>query len=488
MKKAVIIGSGVGGLAVSIRLAHKGYNVAVYEANAYPGGKLTAFELDNYRFDAGPSLFTLPHLVDELFELCGEDPRSYFDYKRCNDICHYFWDDGDAYVMPADEQDQIDSLSQHFGLDKSIIRRHLTLNKKKYNKTKSIFLERSLHKVKSYLSTDVIKGMLSTPQLQLFRSLDSVNTLRFGSNEKLVQLFNRYATYNGSSPYKTPGIMSMIPHLEMNLGTYFPKGGMIEITKSLYKLAKKVGVSFHLNTPVESILHQNDRAYGIVANGKKATADIVVSNADVSTTYERLLTGTKHPKKHLAQERSSSALIFYWGIDRQFQELGLHNIFFSKDYKAEFADIFERKIVNDDPTVYINITSKYNPDDAAVNGENWFVMINTPGDFGQDWDTIIPKARQNIIEKINARLGVNITDHIDCESMLTPALIESKTSSLNGSLYGTSSNNLFSAFLRHPNFSRQFNNLFFVGGSVHPGGGIPLCLNSAKIVSNLIDA
>jgi phytoene dehydrogenase-like protein len=166
----------------------------------------------------------------------------------------------------------------------------------------------------------------------------------------------------------------------------------------------------------------------------------------------------------------------------------LHNIFFSKNYSEEFEHIFDKKTLFEDPTIYINITSKEKSDDAPAGCENWFVMINAPGDYGQDWSELVAQARQNIIDKLNRLLQVDLSELIETEEVLTPPLIEKRTSSYRGALYGAASNSKFAAFLRHPNFSRKLKNLYFVGGSVHPGGGIPLCLLSAKITSEIIDA
>ncbi|MDG2444252.1 MAG: phytoene desaturase, partial [Flavobacteriaceae bacterium] len=203
-------------------------------------------------------------------------------------------------------------------------------------------------------------------------------------------------------------------------------------------------------------------------------------------TYRTLLKDQKSPEKTLRQPRSSSALIFYWGIRKEFPSLDLHNIFFSEDYNQEFKYIFKKQQVYNDPTVYVNITSKENKSDAPKGCENWFVMVNVPSNTGQDWDSIISNVRSNILEKLSISLAVNLEDLIEFETVLDPRLIESNTNSYQGALYGASSNNKFAAFLRHPNFSQQISNLYFCGGSVHPGGGIPLCLLSGKIVSDLI--
>jgi phytoene desaturase len=446
---------------------------------------LHAFEQKGYRFDAGPSLFTMPHLVDELFNLFDLDPKEHFNYIRKEVICNYFWEDGTYFSAKADMDQFIEDASEKFETAPQTLRQYLRRNREKYDKTVDIFIEKSLHRWQTYWSKKTLKSLLSMSRLHINSSMDDINTRTF-SNKKLIQLFNRYATYNGSSPYKTPGIMTMIPHLEMHYGTFFPKKGMHAISQSLYQLGEAQGIKYHFNSPVEKILHQNGTATGVLVNGKQLTADIVVSNMDIFSTYNKLLSDVKGPKKTLSQERSSSALIFYWGINRQFPELDLHNILFSEQYREEFKSLFEDLTLIDDPTVYIHISSKDKPDDAPKGGENWFVMINTPGNFGQDWEALKAKARKNIIDKINRILNVNIEEHIETEAILDPQLIERNTSSHRGSLYGASSNSKFAAFLRHPNFSGQLKQLYFCGGSVHPGGGIPLCLNSAKIVSNLI--
>ena len=485
MQKAIVIGAGIAGIATSIRLARQGYEVKVYVANSYPGGKLTTLQHGDYRFDSGPSLFTLPKLVEELFLLCCEKPKDHFTYQIKDSICNYFWNDGKTYQMPAGADNIVDSLVDNFDADRTSVERYLNRSKLKYEKTAPVFIERSLHKISSFINKETIMAMASIPKLGINTSMHKINAKAF-RNPKLVQIFDRFATYNGSSPYQTPGIMSMIPHLEMGIGTYFPNGGMVNITNSLVALAERQGVSFVYGTKVQRIIKANRAAIGVDVENEKVLADIVVSNMDVFSTYKHLLPEKDWPLKTLAQEQSSSALIFYWGISKSFPNLSLHNILFADDYKGEFEKIFKSKTIVEDPTVYINISSKANPSDAPRDSENWFVMINTPGNYGQDWDAMIAEARRNIIIKINKVLKVDIESLIVIEDVLDPRLIESRTQSHRGALYVTASNNKLSAFLRHANFNKKIKNLYFCGGSVHPGGGIPLCLQSAAIVSDLI--
>ncbi|MBN2520381.1 MAG: hypothetical protein JXB17_07755, partial [Bacteroidales bacterium] len=284
-----------------------------------------------------------------------------------------------------------------------------------------------------------------------------------------------------------PGIFTIISHLENNLGAYIVEGGMYNLAKALYKLAVEIGVNFYFNTTVSEIIIENHKAIGIKVSSKKYISDITISNADVNTTYNELLPDIKSPNIFLNQPRSSSSLIFYWAVNKKFPELDLHNILFSNDYKTEFAYIFDKKEVYHDPTIYIYITSKLFLQDAPENCENWFVSINVPCNEGQDWDRIINQSKVNIKNKINRLLNVNIDSHIEFEKIDDPRSIEHFTSSYKGALYGANSNNPFSAFLRHPNFSRKIKNLYFCGGTVHPGGGIPLCLLSGKITAELIE-
>lgn len=482
--KVGIIGAGISGLATAVRLASAGHEVSVFEKNKYPGGKLTVIENQGYRFDAGPSLFTMPEYIESLFEAAGKDIRDYFSYQRLDIVCHYFWEDGTRLNAHADKDKFDQEVVKQIGATPGLIKKTLEESARKYEICGETFLNKSLHRSKTWLDTSVAKALIKMPGLDLFNSMNQVNERQLG-HPKLVQLFNRFATYNGSNPYKVPGLLNIIPHFEHHIGAFFPKGGMHNITMSIFQLAKDLGVAFHFDEGVEEILVNQGKVQGLVSSKQTRNFDLVVSNMDVFYTYKKLLPKEKHPEKTLNQPKSTSALIFYWGIKKTFPELGLHNILFSDNYREEF-DLMEAGTISKDPTIYINITQKHEASDAPLGCENWFTMVNVPHNQDQDWDQLIAQTRQAVLAKIKRILKVDIEPLIEVEELLDPRTIESKTSSHLGALYGTSSNNRMAAFLRHPNFSRTIKGLYFCGGSVHPGGGIPLCLLSAKIVAEEI--
>jgi len=484
-KSAIVIGAGLGGIAVSVRLAMQGYKVRVFEASGGPGGKLSNFKLGNYRFDLGPSLFTMPENVLELFRDAGKKPEDYFSYDPVPVACRYFFEDGIVINAFTNRKDFNSEIKLKLGEDERHINEYLNHSIWLYKTVAPVFLDRSLHKLKSYLNAETLKAFLNSHKMGIFTTMNRLNKRKL-RHPKLVQMFNRMATYNGSNPYKVPGILTIISSLEHGTGVFYPKGGMYSITTGIVKLAEDMGVEFRYNEKVTGIIYQNNKVTGIKSGNGTYESEIVVSNMDIVPTYRNLLPGIKSPEKTLKQERSSSALVFYWGIRESFPQLDLHNIFFSKDYPKEFSFLFDKLDITDDPTIYVNISSKMDKNDAPEGHENWFVMINAPHEAGQDWDIIITRTREAVVKKLSKALNTDVAGLIAEEYVLDPRGIEKLTSSYQGSLYGTSSNSKFAAFLRHPNFTSKLKGLYFVGGSVHPGGGIPLVLKSAKICAGLI--
>lgn len=484
-KTAIVIGAGVSGLAAAIRLRSMGYGVKIFDSNPFAGGKLAEIRQDGYRFDAGPSLFTMPHLVEELFWLSGKTAKS-FPYEKLDEVCRYFFPDGPHFTAPADPDAFARAVAENLGEEPELIQKYLINSKLKYQTAGRLFLEKSLAKISTFIQPKAWRAYANIPKLGLTGNLHRHNERLF-RNPKTVQLFDRYATYNGSDPYQTPAIMSMIPHLELGVGAFFPKGGMYRITETLESLGKEEGVEFHLGKRVEKIrLNAQNEAIGIECEGSFYASSIVVSAIDVSLTYSNLLNKPAAGQRFVNLPKSSSAIIFYWGIKNQFPQLGLHNVLFSQDYKAEFDAIFRQKTMPSEPTIYVNISSKHNPSDAPEGCENWFVMVNAPANIGQDWDTIIMQTRKIVLDRLSRELGKPLEFNIETQAILDPRSLETRTGAAGGALYGSNSNHRMAAFLRHANYRSAFPHLYFCGGTVHPGGGIPLALQSASIACRFV--
>ena len=484
-QKAGIVGAGIGGLATAIHLAANGYDVELFEQADKAGGKIGEIRHNGYRFDTGPSLFTLPELLEELYETAGTPPENRLKYLPLPHICKYLFADGAIINVPANPKAFASAAEEQLGEPASNITSYLTGAARLYDLAAEIFLFTPFQKLKYLFVKNNLPVGLRLHKLKAFTTLHKHNKRSFSKNNT-IQIFDRYATYNGSSPYKAPATLKMIAHLEHNLGAFFPKGGMRSIVNSLKDEADRLGVRFHFNRKVEEIITEKRRVKGLKTSDGNFTCDHVVSNADIFHTYNNLLPGFSMPANLRKATLSSSAIIFYWCINRTYQDLELHNILFSEDYKAEFDSLGKNTCPFNDPSVYIYISSKANTSDAPEGGENWFVMINATPDEGQYVAEVISDVRQTVIRKINTILGIDIEPQIIHESTNTPSTLSDLTNSYKGALYGAASNSMWSAFLRHPNFSRRITNLWFAGGTVHPGGGIPLCLASARTVANLI--
>lgn len=490
-RKAVVIGGGLGGLSAAIRLRARGWSVSLYEASDMLGGKAGSETVDGFRFDTGPSLLTMPDVFDELFLEAGARMSDYVKLIELQEICRYFYADGSRLTAWNDEERFASELQRVCGEDARNVTKFLDYCSRIYRIAAPLFLFRSLHERSTYLSTTFLKSLVRLPGIDPLRTMAGAIESRFDS-PKVQQLFERYATYNGSSPFKTPATLNIIPHVEYRGGAWAVDGGIYAMPMALEKLARSIGVRIEKNTRVTTITSKPDRRMrrvtGVSIGQHHVPADVVVSNVDISRTYPDLLGEDDAPEleRYRALEPSSSGLVFYWGIRGITQEFSHHNILFSSDYRKEFSDIFDSRRMPDDPTVYVNITSRTTPDDAPQDSENWFVLINAPYDDGQDWPAEVERTRKAVIAKVNERLGTDIARRIVTEKVMTPVDIAERTSSYRGSLYGISSNSRTSAFLRHPNRSKRYGGLYFCGGSTHPGGGMPLVVLGGKIVSDLV--
>ncbi len=491
-RRAIVVGAGLGGLSAAIRLAAAGWRVTVYEQQNLPGGKAGSEERGRYRFDTGPSLLTMPQVLEQLFAEAGRDWTDYLSVERLEVICNYFWQDGTRLHAYGDPGRFAAEIEAKLGEPAEHVHRYLAYAGRIHDVAAELFLWNSLHDRRTYSSRLFWNRIGQLGKIDMLRTMNRANA-SFFRDPRLVQLFNRYATYNGSSPYRTPATLNIIPYVEYVQGGYAVVGGIHALPRALEKLAGELGVDIRYGERVNRIVTAGARGRrgvvtGVDVGGRFEPADAVVSNVDVSVTYPELLGDeqAKQLRRYRKLEPSSSGLVFYWGVREGFPELTVNNIFFSSDYEREFRTIFDEHRCPDDPTVYVNITSKVTPGDAPKNGENWFILVNAPYVGEQDWKGESARMREIVVRRLSAALGRDVAGAIEEEGVMTPADIERKTMSYRGALYGISSNSRLAAFARHPNRSPDYAGLYFCGGSAHPGGGMPLVMLSGKIAADLM--
>ncbi|HLM02558.1 MAG TPA: oleate hydratase, partial [Pyrinomonadaceae bacterium] len=461
-KKAIIIGAGLGGLSAAIRLAQNGLRVTVLEKNETVGGKVNIVEAaaSGYKFDTGASLLTMRRVLEELFASAGRRAEDYLDILPLEPICRYFWTDGARFDASRNLEKTAGEIEKLEPLDVENFRRFLADARRKYEVSERTFLAHSLNDLPKLLRPKYLGDLLAISSM---RNLDA-HVRRYFRSPKLRQLFNRFATYNGSSPFQTPATFALIPYVEFGLGAWYVKGGMYEIPRALAKLAGELSVEIKTGCEVEKILVRNKKAFGVrLGGGEQLESDFVIANSDAVETYRNLIDEAKNARVERL-EPSSSGFVLLLGARKRFPALAHHNIFFSDDYRAEFDAIFRDLRPARNPTVYVCATTRTDPAQAPAGCENLFVLINAPYTSERtDWEKEKRGYRDLIIKKLEAFGLENLESSIEFEQIITPADFEKKYHANRGSIYGVSSNGIFSAFLRPPNKARNIENLYFVG-------------------------
>jgi phytoene desaturase len=486
-QNVIVIGAGLGGLSAAALLAGRGYSVELFEQNATAGGKMQEVRDQGFRFDTGPSLFTMPFLLEKLFESCGEKLSGYLSYRELEPLCRYFYPDGVVFDNHSDRRRTMEQIRQFAPHDADAYASFLDHAESLYEKTADAFLFNPLY------SLSDLKGL----RIRDFMGIDAFSTVsdkvdQSFESDYLRQFFKRFTTYNGSSPYRAPATLNVIPHVELNQGGYYVEGGMMRISDAIRSLAEKMGVRFHFSQKVIGIETEGRRVTGIrTEEGAFHPADMIVANSDASETILSLLSGKsvsrRKKRRQKKLEPSCSGFVLMLGADRQWEQLRHHNIFFSGDYRKEFEDIFEHKDLPGDPTIYIANTSHTEPGHAPEGGSNLFILVNAPYlTDTQDWDRKRDRYSSFLIEELERRGLSGLCQSVRVKRVITPDDFHTRYGSNKGSIYGTSSNSRFAAFLRPRNKMRGLDNLYMCGGSTHPGGGIPLVIQSAFNVLELV--
>ena len=479
----VIIGGGASGLASAIRLKKKFNKILLIEKNPRAGGKLDDFEWSGYRWDKGPSVFTEPNNIDELFTLWDKNPREYFNYKPLEESCSYYFPDHKSIKLSSDHKktrQQIEAVVGAKGNEE--FNQYLDDSKELFEKVGDYFISNPRPTAAKAFKKELTSRYKHFFRREVRQPLHKLNERSF-TDERLVKIFDRFGTYIGSNPYQMSGLYSTISHVEMNKGAFFPVGGMRAIVESLIGLAKDVGVEIKCNAQVT--VHPTDNGQYIINGDVQTRAQRVISAIDHMTFYNKVLVDQRMENRWRKIERSTSALVFYWAMKTGVKEFGVHNIFFSKDYKKEFAELFEKKELAEEPTFYIHISSVAHKEDAPEGGQNWFTMVNVPAGVLPD-EAYREKMKDLLSKRLKEQFDFDLREDILFEDRWDCDRIQEHSGSYLGALYGPASNSLLSSVKRHGNTNSKYPNLYFCGGTVHPGGGIPLVLRSAKIVSELI--
>jgi phytoene desaturase len=486
--KISIIGAGIGGLSSACLLAAKGHQVQVFEKNDSPGGKMNQVKTESYRFDTGPSLLTMPFVLRGLFAECGAKMDEYLKLLPVDPICKYFYQDGETFTNYSDHTATLEEIKRLAPQDLEAYEQFLDYTQALYQRTADAFIFNPLYDFSDFKQLNFLNFLGIDAFSTVSQRIDSMFRSRY-----LRQFFKRFTTYNGSSPFQAPATLNVIPHVEINMGGYYIEGGLYKIATSLEQLANSLGVEFHYNLSVSSILTKDSKAYGIkLENGKKVESDLVLSNSDSTETIAHLIPNGSIPewKKEQAKsiEPSCSGFVMMLGIDHVYDHLSHHNIFFTDDYEKEFEQIFQEKVMPDDPTIYIANTSYTDSSHAPKGSSNLFILINAPYISDKyDWDKMESLYFGKVVSELEDRGLSDLSSYINFKETITPKDFYKRYRSNKGSIYGTSSNSKFSAFIRPRNKSRKVKKLYFTGGSTHPGGGIPLVVQSAFNAVNLIE-
>ncbi len=493
MAHIAVIGAGMGGLATAARLRAKGHDVVVIEQSDRAGGKLARYERDGFVFDTGPSLFTLPAVYRDLFLKTGGALEDSVDIVALDRAFGYHWSDGTSADLPGVDPGRIASalgaaLGGRAEADWRTLIEHAG---RVWALTRRPFLESPLDGLNTLLP--LARRWTDIRTVAPFTSLRSLGN-RMLSDPRLVTLLDRYATYTGSDPRRAPAALVTVPYVEQAFGAWHLGGGVATLAGALTQRCVDLGVTFRFNTDVTHIDTDHSGVTGVhLADGEHMKTDVVVANADASHLYNDLLTDSRArgPRRHLRRATPSlSGFVLLLGVQGRTEGLSHHNVWFPKDYDAEFDAIFGRRAQPvADPTIYACV-----PDDPLmrpdVDTESWFMLINAPrhgrGRSCVDWtDAAMAHGYADHILDLLADRGVDLRRRVRWMEIRTPFDLQQHTRAPGGSIYGSSSNGSRSAFLRPANIS-PIPGLYLVGGSSHPGGGLPLVGISANIVAEQI--
>jgi len=486
-KKVIIIGAGIGGITTAIHLARKGFDVKVVEKNEFPGGRCGNFEKQGHRFDVGATLLMMTDIYKKTWESFGKDIFKELDLIRMDPIYSIKFC-GDKQILFSSDlthmQEQLETIEP--GSYERFLK-YLSESFSTYKLSMKHIIDRNYSHAFQFFN---LKNLFLMFKFRAF-SNHYRHTARFFKSEFLRVVFTFQNIYVGQNPFESSAIFAMLPFLELTDGVWFPKGGMFKIVENLISIAQENNVEFEYNKAVRKIVTERYRATGVeLENGEMEHADIVIANADLPYVYNNLLPDKRKAGRLKKLEYTCSAFIFHFALDKEFPQIEQHNVFVSKDYKKNIDAVFKDKELPADMSFYLHAPARHD-ESAAPLGQDSISVIVPVGRYDennkQDWNHLRSLARKAVMQRLVEEGLTDFEQHIKFEACYTPKTWESLFNVSFGSVFGSLSHRLLQmGYMRPHNQHKKYRNLFFTGGSTHPGNGIPMVLLSAKLTSEKV--
>ncbi len=492
MKRVGVIGGGLGGLASACVLAARGHEVVLFERNEWLGGKAAVWQQDGFRFDMGPTILTLPWVLQRIFAEAGRDLSEVVDLVRLDPQWRSFFSDGTTLDLVTDTQDMRDNLTS-FASAKTAdgYERFLELSERIHRISANWFFWRSLGGLRDMFNArTMMKAGALSDVLALRMGHSVAETVRsFVPDARVAQMVDHFTQYVGSAPDTSPAVLCGIAHMQTSEGVWYPRGGTGVIPEALANLATELGVKLRSGTGVAKISVTNGKVKGVeLENGERVPFDAVISNCDAVRTHSDLLVAVTKFAQRRRYEPACSGVVLYLGLRKRPAQLLHHNFVFSRDPHEEFDSIYRKGEPAADPTCYVCAPAISDPNVAPDGGEALYVLVHTPYlRSHHDWKKMLPEYRRTILDKLRTTAGLDLEHDIVTESALTPQDIHERYHVLNGAIYGLASHGRFTGAFKPANRSPDVRGLYLAGGSAHPGPGMPMVLMSGWIAADALD-
>jgi phytoene desaturase len=486
-RSAIILGAGAGGLATAVYLAKNGYNVSVYEKNASPGGRCGQIVRNGYRFDLGATMLLMPGVYQQVFGELGIPLEEGKDILPLDELYTIWFDDGSSIVFTKDEKRMEEQLERIEPGSHAKSVKYVSDGYRIYQLGMEKLVGRNFYNIFQFANFRNI--------ILLFRLKTFITNWRYArkffSEQHLMMAYTFQNIYVGQSPFNSPALFSMVPAAELTEGSFYCQGGMYGIIRKLFDEALKQDVKFYFNTAAKKIIVEGDRADAVLLEDEsEVKADLIIANADLPYVYRSLLPDRRKSARLDRMNYSCSAICFHWGVDKVYPQLKQHNVFLSDNFRAGLDRIFIDKTLGDDPSFYIHSPVKIDPSAAPSGHDSLSVVVgagHVDPEKNQDWNMLKQKTREAVIERLKKHGMPDIEEHIKFEACYTPESWENAINISRGSVFGSLGHNMMQmGYFRPHNRHDRYRNLYFVGGSTHPGNGIPNILMSARLVSERI--